>query len=83
MKVIMVFLIITLTYSNFILVGDYMVQGLLSYAVEENLESQIVSEARLLVNKVYNIEKKKKRVIQIALATGLNTEKQLTNQHHS
>ena len=49
-KVLVVFLIITLTYANLVLIGTNIVQGLFSYALEESEESADANNEEMLDN---------------------------------
>lgn len=76
-KVIIIFLVITLTYSNFILVGSNLVKGLISYALDDNeetIENKVTLEQELVTNKVYEIDGEEKRVIQTEINTGITEE---------
>lgn len=76
-KVIIIFLIIALTYANFVLVGNNIVKGLISYASDETgigLKEQLITEQELVTNKVYEIDGEEKRVVQIELTTGVNSK---------
>ena len=74
-KVVVIFLIITLTYANLVLIGTNIVQGLFSYALEETEEQDlVVANQELVMNKVYGEEGEQKRVIQIAVETGIESE---------
>ena len=74
-KVVVIFLIITLTYANLVLIGTNIVQGLFSYALEETEEQNlVVANQELVMNKVYGEEGKQKRVIQVAVETGIESE---------
>lgn len=76
-KVIIIFLIIALTYANFVLVGNNIVKGLISYAKDETgigLKEQLITEQELVTNKVYEIDGEEKRVVQIELTTGVNSK---------
>ncbi len=76
-KVIIIFLIIALTYANFVLVGNNIVKGLISYAKDETgigLKEQLLTEQELVTNKVYEIDGEEKRVVQIELTTGVNSK---------
>lgn len=74
-KVVVIFLIITLTYANFVLIGTNIVQGLFSYALEEGEEQNlVVANQELVMNKVYGEEGEQKRVIQVAVETGIESE---------
>ena len=76
-KVIIIFLIIALTYANFVLIGNNIVKGLISYASDETgigLKEQLITEQELVTNKVYEIDGEEKRVVQIELTTGVNSK---------
>ena len=74
-KVVVIFLIMTLTYANLVLIGTNIVQGLFSYALEETEEQDlVVANQELVMNKVYGEEGEQKRVIQIAVETGIESE---------
>lgn len=76
-KIVVVFLIITLTYANLILIGSNIVKGLISYAAEgEITEPTIEANQYMRLNKVCEINGEQKRVIQVAVETGINSEKQ-------
>ena len=73
-KVIIIFLVIALTYSNFVLVGSNVMKGLFSYALDETeqtLEDKVTIEQELVTNKVCEINEEQKRVIQIEVTTGI------------
>lgn len=73
-KVLVIFLIFTLTYANFVLVGSNMVNGLISYAIEEGEQNPIVANQQLVMNKVYEINGEEKRIIQVSIETGIESE---------
>ncbi len=73
-KVIIVFLIITLTYANFVLIGNHIMQGLISYALEEGEETLVVANQKLVMNKVCEVNGEQKRVIQVAVEIGIESE---------
>ncbi|MGN1311023.1 MAG: hypothetical protein ACI4VP_04945 [Clostridia bacterium] len=76
-KVIIIFLVIALTYSNFVLVGSSVMKGLFSYALddtEQALEDKVTTEQELVTNKVCEINKELKRVVQIAVTTGITEQ---------
>ena len=76
-KVIIIFLVIALTYSNFVLVGSSVMKGLFSYALddtEQTLEDKVTTEQELVTNKVCEINEEQKRVIQIAVTTGITEQ---------
>ena len=74
-KVVVIFLIITLTYANLVLIGTNIVQGLFSYALEETEEQNlVVANQELVMNKVYGVAEEQKRVIQVAVETGIESE---------
>lgn len=75
-KVLVIFLIITLTYANIALIGNNIIQGLFSYALDEVEETIVASNQELLMNKVCKIGEEERRVIQVAIETGIeNKEK--------
>lgn len=69
-KVLVVFLIITLTYANIALIGNNIMQGLFSYASEEIEKTPMVKSQELVMNKTYEEEGVQKRLIQVAVETG-------------
>ncbi len=75
-RIIIIFLLITLTSSNFVLVGSSVVKGLISYALDEvePLENKVNLEQELVTNKVYEIDGEEKRIIQISITTGIQEE---------
>jgi len=76
-KLIIIFLIITLIYSNFVLIGNSMVKGLFSYALDEvevPIQDKIVAEQNLITNKVCEINGELKRIIQVELTTGIEED---------
>ena len=75
-KVVVIFLIITLTYANLILIGSNIAKGLISYALEEGEEQpELVANQELLMNQVCEINGELKRVIQVGVQTGIESEK--------
>lgn len=87
-KVVVIFLIITLTYANLILIGENMVKGLISYAAEDDEgQAALKTSQILLMNKVIEINGEQKRVIQFAVETGVNEKdypvKETTIQLHT
>ena len=75
-KFVVVFLIITLTYANLILIGSNIANGLISYAAEgEQTEPTIEANQYMWLNKVCEINGEQKRVIQVAVETGINSGK--------
>ena len=73
-KVVVIFLIITLTYANLILIGENMVKGLISYAAEDDEGKAALKTSQiLLMNKVIEINGEQKRVIQVAIQTGIES----------
>lgn len=83
-KVIIIFLVITLTYSNFVLVGSNMVKGLISYALDEveSIENKVTLEQELVTNRTYEIDGEEKRIIQIAVTTGIEEDKYPIRMSH-
>ena len=74
-KVVVIFLIITLTYANLVLIGTNIMQGLFSYALEETEEQNIVvANQELVMNKVYGEGEEQKRIVQVAVETGIYSE---------
>lgn len=74
-KVVVIFLIITLTYANLLLIGENMVRGLISYAVGEGEEQpMLVADQSLEMNKVSEIDGEQKRVIQVVIQSGIESE---------
>ncbi len=76
-KVVIIFIVITLTYSNFVLIGTNVMKGLFSYALddaEQTLEDKVTVDQELITNKVCEINKEQKRVIQIAVTTGITEQ---------
>lgn len=74
-KVLVVFLIITLTYANIALIGNNIMQGLFSYASEVIERTPMVKSQELIMNKTYEEEGVQKRLIQVAIETGFEKEK--------
>lgn len=71
-KVLVIFLIITLTYANFVLIGSNVINGLISYAVEdEEAQPTLVANQILLGNQVKEINGVEKRVIQVQVESGI------------
>lgn len=74
-KVVVIFLIIALTYANLLLIGENMARGLISYAVEEGEEQPVlIANQSLNMNKVCEINGEQKRIIQVAVESGIESE---------
>ena len=72
-KVVIIFLITTLTYANFILIGNNIMQGLISYALDDE-KNPVEANQELIMNKICEINGEQKRVIQVAVQTGIESE---------
>ena len=74
-RIIIIFLIITLTYYNLVLIGSNLVKGLFSYALDdEEPLPEVVMDQELVTNTVCQVNNEQKKVVQVKVTSGIEAK---------